>query len=132
VCFVADGVGDGVGGGPGGLEIEAAGDAVDVQDFACKVEVGTVAAFEGGGVHGGEGDAAAGHELVLERRPGGDGVGVGCEVGDEAVEVVLGEFGKAFAFDFRACCDEVPQAGGEVERTEGGGEALGMAVDEFA
>ncbi len=37
--------GNGVGCGPGGLEVEAAGDAVDVEYLACKIEVGYMTAF---------------------------------------------------------------------------------------
>ena len=43
---------DGVGGGPGGLEVEATGDAVDIEHFACEKEVGNVAAFKRGVVDG--------------------------------------------------------------------------------
>ena len=53
---------------PGGLEVEAAGDAVDVEDFACEIEVGHMTAFEGGEVDGLERHPATGDELVLERR----------------------------------------------------------------
>ena len=84
-------MGDGVGGGPGGLEVEAAGDAVDVKELAGEVEAGAVAALKGAGVDGAEGHAAAGDELVLEGGARGDGIAVGREEGDEAVQGFLGE-----------------------------------------
>ena len=75
--------------GPCCLEVESSGYAVDVEYFAGEIEVGTMAALEGGWIHGGDGDASAGDELVLEGRTGGDGVGVGGEAGGEAVDVAL-------------------------------------------
>ena len=56
---------------PGGLEVETAGDAVDVEDFACEIEMGNMTAFEGGEVDGLERHPATGDELVLERRTTG-------------------------------------------------------------
>ena len=51
--------------GPCRLEIEAAGDAVDVQAFAREVEAGDKAAFHGAEVDLLQADAAAGDELLL-------------------------------------------------------------------
>ena len=44
LCLGDGGAGE-VAGGPGGLEVEAAGDAVDVEDFAREVESGLGLAF---------------------------------------------------------------------------------------
>ena len=52
-------------GGPSGLEVEAAGDAVDVDAFAGEVEAGNDAAFHGLEVDAPAVDAAAGDELVF-------------------------------------------------------------------
>ena len=51
---------------PGVLEIEAAGDAVDVEDFAREVKAWALAAFHRLEVDFRKLHAAAGHELVLE------------------------------------------------------------------
>ena len=51
--------------GPGGLEIEAAGDAVDIEAFAGEVEAGDEAAFHAAEVDLLEADAAAGDEFLL-------------------------------------------------------------------
>ncbi|MFM1942481.1 MAG: hypothetical protein RI897_1463 [Verrucomicrobiota bacterium] len=58
-------VGGEVGGGPGGLEVEATGDAVDIESFAGEVEVIEEFAFHGFEVDFIEGDAAAGDEFVF-------------------------------------------------------------------
>ena len=50
---------------PGGLEIEAAGDAVNVQQFAGKKQSGTNTALHGFEIHLVQPDPAAGHELIL-------------------------------------------------------------------
>ena len=63
---VLDGLGYSIGSGPGGLEVEATGDAVDVENFAGEEETGHMAALEGGGIDSREGDAATGDKLVLE------------------------------------------------------------------
>ena len=51
--------------GPGGLEIEASGDAVDVEGFACKVEAGYKAALHSLKVDFGKRDASTGDELFF-------------------------------------------------------------------
>ena len=76
------------------MEVEAARDAVDIEELTGEVEVGAVATLKGRGVDAAEGDAAAGDELVLEGGAGGDGVGVGGEEGDEAREG-FGGWGQA-------------------------------------
>ena len=52
--------------GPGILEIEAAGDAVDVEDFAREMQPSAFPTFHGLEVDLGQLYAAAGDELVLE------------------------------------------------------------------
>ena len=59
--------------GPGGLEVEAAGDAVDVERFAGEEEAGNEAALHGFEIHLGERDAAAGDEFLLVHAFAGDG-----------------------------------------------------------
>ena len=63
----------GPGGGPGGLEVEAAGDAVDVERFAGEEEAGDEAAFHGFEIDLGERDAAAGDEFLFVHALAGDG-----------------------------------------------------------
>ena len=68
-------------GSPGGLEVEAAGGAVDVKDFAGEMKAGEVARFEGGEVYGVQGHAAAGDEFVAESGLTLDTVFIGSEDG---------------------------------------------------
>ena len=51
--------------GPGGLEVEATGDGIYVQNFTCEVEAGTELALQGVGVDAFEGYATTGDELFL-------------------------------------------------------------------
>ena len=83
--MVGDGLGDSVGSGPSGLEIETAGDAVDVEHLASKIHPRTHTTLEGGGMDARQRHTAAGDKLVAERCPsrGGDAVthqGVGKAV----------------------------------------------------
>ena len=55
-------------GGPGSLEVEAAGDAIDVDAFAGEVEARDDAAFHGLEVDALAVDAAAGDELIFVGR----------------------------------------------------------------
>jgi hypothetical protein len=50
---------------PGGLEVEAAGDAVDIEAFAPEVESGDLATLHGSEVDFFQAHAAAGHEFVF-------------------------------------------------------------------
>ena len=68
--------GDERGGGPGGLEVEAAGEGVDVQDFAGEEEAGVLAGFEGGRADGGHRHAAGGDKLLFELCTAGDFIGI--------------------------------------------------------
>ena len=52
--------------GPGGLQIEAAGDGIDVEHFAGKEEVRAHLALQGMQVDVAEADAAAGNKLFFE------------------------------------------------------------------
>ena len=52
--------------GPGSLQIEAAGDGIDVEHFSCKEEVRAHLALQGMQVDVVEADAAAGNKLLLE------------------------------------------------------------------
>ena len=65
-CALSDAPCHRIGCCPGGLEVETASDAVDVEDFACEIEVGHMTAFEGGEVDGLQGHSATGDELILE------------------------------------------------------------------
>ena len=62
---VGNGVAGDPAGGPGGLEVEPAGDAVDVEEFAGEVEAGDEFAFHGFEIHFAEANAAAGDEFVF-------------------------------------------------------------------
>ena len=52
--------------GPGSLQIEAAGDGIDVEHFSGKEEVRAQLALQGMQVDVAEADAAAGNKLLLE------------------------------------------------------------------
>ena len=52
-------------GGPGGLEVEAAGDAVEVEAFACEVETGDMFALHAAKIDFFEVDAATGDEFIF-------------------------------------------------------------------
>lgn len=54
---------------PGGLEIESAGEAVDVQDFPGEKKTGGDARFHRARVHLRGLDAAGGHELIARAAP---------------------------------------------------------------
>jgi len=60
-------------GGPGGLEVEAAGEAVDVQHFAGEIKSGTDAAFHRREIHLAQVHAAAGDEFLLVHALAGHG-----------------------------------------------------------
>lgn len=124
-----------MGGGPGGLEVEAAGDAVDIERFAGEVEVIEEFAFHGFEVDFIEGDAAAGDEFVfIGAFAGGleSGVFEGLE---EGVEVVFGEFGPAGGVGDLGLLDELgPEALGDGldgEVCDGFGGVLGSALLDF-
>jgi hypothetical protein len=80
-------------GGPGGLEIETAGDAIDVERFAGEVEAGDEAAFHGLEVDFGKTDAAAGDEFVFVGALAGDREFGGGELGGERGEFIVGDAG---------------------------------------
>ena len=83
---------DGVGGGPGGLEIEAASDAVDVENLASKIETGNEAAFKCLGIDAAERNAAAGDKLVLEGCTACYLASVVAQYVDKAVHVLFAQF----------------------------------------
>ena len=134
VAWLVEALGDGlageVGGGPGGLEVEAAGDAVDVEDFAGEVEAGDEAACHGFEVDVAEVDAATGDELVFVHAFAVDGEGAGTEflgeaAGEGAREVGPAEFGEVGVERGEGGFDEgFPEAGGDVE--------LGVVEEAFA
>ena len=86
-----DGFGDGVGGAPGGLEVEAARDAIDIEDLSCEIDVGEVFAFEGVGIDSREIDAATGDEFVLEGGTACNLVGIVAEGVDQTVQFFLAQ-----------------------------------------
>jgi hypothetical protein len=59
-------------GGPGRLKVEAAGDAVDVEQFAGEVQSGTYPALHRSEIHIAQFHAAAGDEFVLVQALSGD------------------------------------------------------------
>lgn len=135
LMFGGEGAGHGVGGGPGGLEVEAAGDAVDVEDLATEVEAGVGAALEGLGVDGGEGYAATGDELVAV---GGSAAGLEGVVGERVEQAVLlflveRDPGGAGALGAEALLDEVlPESLLQAVGSLGGYLSLGVEGDEAA
>ncbi len=102
------------GGGPGGLEVEAAGDAVDIEDFTGEVEVLMDFALHGFEVDFIEGDSAAGDEFVFIRAFAGGfeaGVFQGLE---EGMEAGFGEFGPAGGVGYLGLLQELgPEALGD-------------------
>ncbi len=101
-------------GGPGVLEIEAAGDAVDVEEFADEVEVFVEAGGEGFWVDLFEGDAAAGDEFVFVGGFAGDVVAAVVDFGGEGVGGGFGELGVLGVFgDFGVGEEAGPEALGE-------------------
>ena len=59
------------------LEVEATGDAIDIEDLAHQMETPATAALQPGGIHLLEGNAAGGDEFLPEGPAAGDGVGAG-------------------------------------------------------
>lgn len=99
--------------GPGGLEIEATGDGIYIQNFTSEVEAGTELAFQGVGVDVLERDAAAGDELFLVGASARDAVTVVGECLHQSVHALLAHF-CPFPFGRYAgsLCQVLPQAGG--------------------
>ena len=111
----ADGSGDGgpgeVAGGPGGLEVEAAGDAVDVQDFAGEVEAGDLFALHRFELEVIERDSAAGHEFIFVEALAIDDESGFDEFADECRTLILGEGGPGGVVgDFGGFTHAVPEA----------------------
>ena len=102
---------DGVGCGPGGLEVEASGDAVDVEYLAGKVEMGSGERFECVFINGVEGNASAGDEFVFIVTTGGNAILVVCECLDNAVEGLLAYVADALAVKLYFVQEVLPQAG---------------------
>ena len=65
------------------MEVEAAGDAVDVEEFAGEVKARNEFAFHGFEVHFAEANAAAGDEFVFVETFAGDGEFGGGEDAEE-------------------------------------------------
>ena len=78
-------------GGPGGLKIEAAGDAVHIEDLAGEVQAGHDPALHRMEVHLAEGHAPASDELLLEGGLAGDRVGVVEQAVDQPVARLFAE-----------------------------------------
>ena len=77
--------------GPGGLEVEASGDAVDVEGFASEVESGDDAAFHGFEVNFGQGNASTGDEFLLVRAFSSNGKLGACEEGGQFESLWAGQ-----------------------------------------
>ena len=85
------------------MEVEAAGDAVDVEDFAGEVEAGVGFAIHGFEVEILEVDAAAGDEFVFVGGLARDREGAGGELGEEGVGLLFAQVGVGEGFwDFRS------------------------------
>ena len=65
---ICDGGGGYVGSGPSGLEVETAGDAVDVEALADEIKPGRNATFHGAEVNGRSPDATGGDKFVFVSR----------------------------------------------------------------
>lgn len=130
---MADGLGYGEGCGPGGLEIKAAGNAIDIEDLSREVNAGEVFAFKGIGVDSGEVDTTTGDELVLEGGTAGYLVVVVAEDVYQAVQLFLVQvLPTVLGALFECLLQEVaPEARGEVERTDAGELLLGMMTDDL-
>ena len=87
--------GDDIAAGPGGLEIEAASDGIDVQDFSGKKETGETFGFQCVWIDFRKADTAAGHEFLLESSPTGDGIGIGSQDLGQTVQAFAAQFGEA-------------------------------------
>ncbi len=79
--------------GPGGLEIEASGDAIDVEGFAGEVESGDDAAFHGFEVDFGQGNASTSDEFLLVGAFSSNWKLGGCEEGGEFESLGAGQAG---------------------------------------
>lgn len=101
-------------GGPCCLKIEAAGDAVDIENFACKVEPGLGLALHRLEIEVFQMDAAAGDEFVLVGALAGD-LKFSCgELVNEFLGLFLGEVGPCLAFgDFGRLAEAGPEADGD-------------------
>ena len=71
---------------PRRLQVEAAGDGIDVEHLACEEQGGVFFVLEGFGVDFRERHAAAGDKFLLERVASLDGEGMVREAGRQAAE----------------------------------------------
>ena len=103
-----------VAGGPGGLEVEAAGDAVDVEDFACEIEVGVGLAFHRFEIEVFQVHSATGDELVFVGALAGDlKLGLG-QLSHEVLGLLLSEVSPRLSFgDARGLGKTSPEAAGD-------------------
>ena len=65
------------------LEVEAAGDTIDIEQLPNEMQAGHLTAFHRGQVHFTQGYATGGDELLAEGSPPGHGVAAGAQGGDQ-------------------------------------------------
>ena len=78
------------------MEVEATGDAVDVEDFASEIEMGHMAAFEGREVDGLQRHAATGDKLIFEGGTAGNLENIVLEDVNQSVNVFFIYFCPAY------------------------------------
>ena len=101
-------------GGPCGLEVEAASNAVDVEDFACEEETRLGLAFHGFEIEVSEVDAAAGDEFVFVRAFSGDLKLCAGQLMNEVLGLLLGKVGPSLAIgDVGGLAEAGPEAAGD-------------------
>ena len=101
-------------GGPGGLEVEAAGDAIDIEDLAGEVEAGDGLALHRFELDVIERDATAGYEFVFIKAFTGDLKFGAHQFLDEAVGLGAGEIGpRGIVFDSGSEAHVLPKAAGD-------------------
>ena len=88
---IKNGTGNGKSGGPSSLEIEASGDAIDIEHLACEIDVRMGFAFEGIRIDGREIDTTAGDKLILEGGSTCNLIAIVAEGINQAVKLFLAE-----------------------------------------
>lgn len=98
-------------GGPGGLEVEAAGQGVDVEDFPGEEQAGLQAALHGLEVDFFQADSAAGHKFFFEYPFALNGICPAGEFVGQAVQNRVGEVAPIVIFaDASGSGQALPQA----------------------
>ena len=112
--FLADGFSYTVAHCPGSLQVETAGDSIDIEHLTSEVKIRVLSTLERVGIDVAERYATTGDELLFEPRLARDGIGVASEQRGKSIELLASNLGTS-AFEGNAAAAEqiMPQTRGE-------------------